>query len=279
MRKYQSDGLNWLNFLQTAGLGGCLADDMGLGKTIQTLSLLQYNRENYLSEIKYGNETELKLSESSQLKLTSLIIVPASLIYNWENEIKRFVPDMKVYSYKGNQRKKSTFYFQNFDIILSSYHTIRQDIELISSFNFHYIILDESQVIKNPASMLYRTVTSLKSEFKLVLTGTPVENSLADLWTQLNFVNPGLLGDLAFFRREFAKPIEKMGDDEKELKLRKIIQPFILRRTKEMVAQDLPPVTEQTVFCDMTDEQFKVYDEEKSSVRNSILKSISSTGL
>jgi SNF2 family DNA or RNA helicase len=278
MRKYQSDGLNWLNFLQTAGLGGCLADDMGLGKTIQTLALLQYNRENFLSEIKYGNETELKISESSESKLTSLIIVPASLIYNWENEIKRFVPDMQVYSYKGNQRKKSTFYFQNFDIILSSYHTIRQDIELISSFNFHYIILDESQVIKNPASMLYRTVTSLKSEFKLVLTGTPVENSLADLWTQLNFVNPGLLGDLAFFRREFAKPIEKMGDDEKELKLRKIIQPFILRRTKEMVAQDLPPVTEQTVYCDMTDEQFKVYDEEKSSVRNSILKSISSTG-
>ena len=149
--------------------------------------------------------------------LTSLIIVPASLIYNWENEIKRFVPEMKVYSYKGNQRKKSTSYFQNFDIILSSYHTIRQDIELISSFSFHYIILDESQVIKNPASMLYRTVTRLKSEFKLVLTGTPVENSLTDLWTQLNFVNPGLLGDLAFFRREFAKPIEKMGDDEKSL--------------------------------------------------------------
>ncbi|MGD0755301.1 MAG: DEAD/DEAH box helicase [Bacteroidales bacterium] len=279
MRKYQSDGLNWLNFLQTAGLGGCLADDMGLGKTIQTLALLQYNRENFLSEIKYGNETELNLFETSGSKLTSLIIIPASLIYNWENEIKRFVPDMNVYSYKGNQRKKSTFYFQNFDIILSSYHTIRQDIELISSFCFHYIILDESQVIKNPASMLYRTVTRLKSEFKLVLTGTPVENSLTDLWTQLNFVNPGLLGDLTFFRREFAKPIEKMGDDEKELKLRKIIQPFILRRTKEMVAQDLPPVTEQTVFCDMTDEQFKVYDEEKSSVRNSILKSISSTGL
>jgi SNF2 family DNA or RNA helicase len=252
---------------------------MGLGKTIQTLALLQHNKENFLSNDQHASETEISLFERSESKLTSLIIVPASLIYNWENEIKRFVPDMKVYSYKGNQRKKSTSYFQNFDIILSSYHTVRQDIELISSFSFHYIILDESQVIKNPASMLYRTVTRLKSEFKLVLTGTPVENSLTDLWTQLNFVNPGLLGDLAFFRREFAKPIEKMGDDEKELKLRKIIQPFILRRTKEMVAHDLPPVTEQTVFCDMTDEQFKVYDEEKSSVRNSILKSIASTGL
>jgi SNF2 family DNA or RNA helicase len=278
MRKYQSDGLNWLIFLQTAGLGGCLADDMGLGKTIQTLAMLQYNKENLLAKERTNVETEPSLFDKSETKLTSIIIVPASLIYNWENEIKRFVPGINVYSYKGNQRKKSTSYFQNFDIILSSYHTVRQDIDLISSFSFHYIILDESQVIKNPASMLYKTVTRLKSDFKLVLTGTPVENSLTDLWTQLNFVNPGLLGDLAFFRREFAKPIEKMGDDEKEIKLRKIIQPFILRRTKEMVARDLPPVTEQTVFCDMTDEQYKAYDEEKSSVRNSILKSIASAG-
>ncbi|HEX7494581.1 MAG TPA: DEAD/DEAH box helicase, partial [Bacteroidales bacterium] len=279
MRKYQAEGLNWLNFLQISGLGGCLADDMGLGKTIQTIALLQHNKENLVLKELPGRETELSLFENPVSVLTSLIIVPASLIYNWENEIKRFVPDMKVCSYKGNQRKKSTSYFQNYDIILSSYHTIRQDIDLISSFLFHYIILDESQVIKNPASMLYRTVTRLKSEFKLVLTGTPVENSLTDLWTQLNFVNPGLLGDLTFFRREFAKPIEKLGDDEKEVKLRKIIQPFILRRTKDMVALDLPPVTYQTVFCDMTDEQFKVYDEEKSLVRNSILKSISSSGL
>ena len=127
--------------------------------------------------------------------------------------------------------------------------------------------------------MLYKTMIRLRSEFKLVLTGTPVENSLTDLWTQLNFVNPGLLGDLSFFRREFAKPIEQLGDDEKEVKLRKIIKPFILRRTKEMVAPDLPPITEQTVFCDMTEEQNKLYDEEKSAVRNSILKNIESNGL
>ncbi|MDO9579237.1 MAG: DEAD/DEAH box helicase [Bacteroidales bacterium] len=279
MREYQAEGLNWLNFLQTAGLGGCLADDMGLGKTIQTLALLQHNRENLIPEERPEASSELTLFNNQEPKLTSLIIVPSSLVYNWENEISRFVPELKVYSYKGNHRKKATNYFNNFDIILSSYHTIRQDIELISLFPFHYIILDESQIIKNPASMLYKTVTRLKSDFKLVLTGTPVENSLTDLWTQLNFVNPGLLGDLSFFRREFAKPIEKMGDDEKEGKLRKIIQPFILRRTKEMVARDLPPVTEQTVFCDMTEEQFKLYDEEKSSVRNSILKNIETNGL
>jgi superfamily II DNA or RNA helicase len=279
MRQYQSEGLNWLNFLQTSGLGGCLADDMGLGKTIQTLALLQHNKENLVPSPKNNIISELNLFDNPGPKLTSLLIVPASLIYNWENEIRRFVPGMSVCSYKGNQRKKTTRNFQNFDIILSSYHTIRQDIDLISSFFFHYIILDESQVIKNPASMLYKTVARLKSEHKLVLTGTPVENSLTDLWTQLNFVNPGLLGELSFFRREFAKPIEKLGDDAKELKLRKIIQPFILRRTKAMVAQDLPPVTEQTVYCDMTEEQNKLYDEEKSSVRNSILKSIESTGL
>ena len=279
MRQYQADGLNWLNFLQTAGLGGCLADDMGLGKTIQTIALLLYNKEQQLLQNSSNANPVLPASAGNVKRLTSIIIMPASLVYNWESEIERFAPTMKVCSYKGNQRKKSTSYFHNYDIILSSYHTVRQDIELLNSFQFHYIILDESQVIKNPASMLYRTVTRLKSEFKLVLTGTPVENSLTDLWTQLNFVNPGLLGELSFFRREYAKPIETLGDDEKEDKLRKIIHPFILRRTKEMVARDLPPITEQTVFCDMTEEQFKLYDEEKSAVRNSILKNIESNGL
>jgi superfamily II DNA or RNA helicase len=278
MRQYQVDGLSWLHWLQTAKLGGCLADDMGLGKTIQTLALLQYNNENLTSGQKKKPLEKLTLIEIPVQKFTSLIVVPASLIYNWENEINRFVPQMKVCSYKGNQRKKSTSYFQSFDIILSSYHTVRQDVDIISTFNFHYVILDESQVIKNPASMIFKTVIRLKSDYKLVLTGTPVENSLTDLWTQLNFVNPGLLGNLSFFRREFAKPIEKKGDDDKELKLRKIIKPFILRRTKEMVAKDLPPVSEQTVFCDMTEEQAKLYDEEKSAVRNSILKNIESSG-
>lgn len=279
MRQYQIEGFNWLIFLQASGLGGCLADDMGLGKTIQTLALLQHNKENLKPLPSKSGNGEITLFGLTENRLTSLIIVPASLIYNWENEIKRFVPGMIAYSHKGNQRKKSLKWFRNFDVIISSYHTVRQDIDLLNSFPFHYIILDESQMIKNPGSAVYRTMTSLKSEFKLVLTGTPVENSLTDLWSQLNFVNPGLLGDLSFFRREFAKPIEKAGDERQEVKLRKIIKPFILRRTKEMVARDLPPLTEQTVFCDMTEEQFKLYEEEKSSVRNSIFKSIETTGL
>ncbi|HLN21963.1 MAG TPA: DEAD/DEAH box helicase [Bacteroidales bacterium] len=277
LRRYQSEGLNWLNFLQTSKLGGCLADDMGLGKTIQTLALLQHNKENDVHA--KGPEIQADLFSKPEFKLTSLLIVPASLVYNWENEIRRFVPGMRVCTYKGINRKKSTSYFTAYDIILSSYHTIRQDIDTISKFSFHYIILDESQVIKNPGSQLYKTFTRLKSDYKLVLTGTPVENSLTDLWTQLNFVNPGLLGDLGFFRREFARPIEKEGDDEKETNLRKIIQPFILRRTKEMVAKDLPPISEQTVYCDMTEEQENLYEKEKSAVRNSILKSITSAGM
>jgi SNF2 family DNA or RNA helicase len=278
MRQYQVEGLSWLHWLQSANLGGCLADDMGLGKTIQTLALLQYNNENMVSRQQRIAADKSELFESGIQKFTSLIVVPASLIYNWENEIKRFAPGMKVCSHRGNHRKKSASYFQGFDIILSSYHTVRQDVEFISTFHFHYVILDESQVIKNPASMIFKTVIRLKSDYKLVLTGTPVENSLTDLWTQLNFVNPGLLGSLSFFRREFAKPIEKKGDDDKELRLRKIIKPFILRRTKEMVAKDLPDVTEQTVFCDMTEEQAKLYEEEKSIVRNSILKNIETAG-
>lgn len=278
MRDYQAEGLNWLNYLQSSGLGGCLADDMGLGKTIQTLAILQHNKENYVPGVIEEKIPAHSLFDFSESRQTSLIIVPASLVYNWENEIRRFLPGMRVCSYKGNNRIKGTSYFSSYDIILSSYHTIRQDIDILSQFSFHYIILDESQLIKNPASMLYKTVIRLISDHKLVLTGTPIENSLTDLWTQLNFVNPGLLGELSFFHREYARPIEKMKDEEKELKLRKIIQPFILRRTKEMVAKDLPSITEQTIYCDMTDEQFKVYDEEKSLVRNSILKNIESNG-
>lgn len=278
LRPYQTEGLNWLVFLQNADLGGCLADDMGLGKTIQTLALLQHNKENFLPEPMPSDDGQPDLFSSLERKLTSLLIVPASLVYNWENEIRRFAPEMKVCSYKGVQRRKSNSYFNKYDIIISSYHTIRQDIDIMSSFRFHYIILDESQVIKNPGSMLYKAFQRLQSDYKLVLTGTPVENSLTDLWTQLNFVNPGLLGDLAFFRREFAKPIEQQGSDEKETTLKKIIQPFILRRTKEMVANELPPVTEQVVYCEMTDEQEKLYEEEKSSVRNTILKNIAAEG-
>lgn len=278
LRPYQVKGLNWMLFLQKNGLGGCLADDMGLGKTLQTLALLQYNSENGDRINTEPLLSQLSLFREPVRSNSSLLVVPASLVYNWENEIKRFTPSLKVYSYKGNHRKKETGYFPDFDIILSSYHTVRQDIDILSQFNFHYIVLDESQVIKNPASQLYKTVSRLRSNHRLVLTGTPVENSLTDLWTQLNFVNNGLLGSLPYFKKEFAKPIEKEQSEEKEIRLQKLIKPFILRRTKEEVATDLPPVTEQTVFCDMSDEQQKLYEEEKSAIRNTIIGNIDNLG-
>jgi SNF2 family DNA or RNA helicase len=278
MREYQVEGLRWLHWLQSSDLGGCLADDMGLGKTIQALALLQLNKETEKPAEQIENHVSLTLFDIHPANFTSLIIVPATLVYNWENEIRRFVPEMKVYSHIGAQRSRTTRNFDFYDIILSSYHTVRQDIDLLSTYRFHYLILDESQYIKNPASMVYKSVTRLKSDHRLVLTGTPVENSLTDLWAQLNFVNPGLLGSLSFFRNEFARPIEKEQDDQSERKLKKLIKPFILRRTKEMVARDLPPVTDQTVFCEMTEEQKRIYEEEKSAIRNLIMDNMGDSG-
>lgn len=274
MRDYQFEGLGWLQWLQSAGFGGCLADDMGLGKTIQTLALLQMNKESDSSSDKYIVNHPRTLFDYQPVRLTSLIVVPPTLIHNWENEIRKFVPQMSVYIHRGSQRNKNTGDFDSHDIILSSYHTVRQDIDLFASFHFHYIILDESQYIKNPASQVYKSMTKLVSDHKLVLTGTPVENSITDLWAQLNFVNQGLLGSLSWFRREFARPIEKEKDNESGIRLKKLISPFLLRRTKEMVATDLPPVTNQTVFCEMTEDQEKIYESEKSVVRNLIMEGL-----
>jgi SNF2 family DNA or RNA helicase len=255
--------------------------DMGLGKTLQTLALLMWNRERETSQSHEKAETkgQLTLFDDSSKPKTSLIIVPASLCHNWYNEIKRFCPSMKALVHHGAGRRRMESQFNRYDVIISSYHTVRQDIEFFVTMGFFYVVLDESQQIKNPSSNIYRAVTRLRSEHRLVLTGTPVENSLTDLWTQLSFVNPGLLGSLSFFKREFAGPIEKNNAEEKEQQLRKIIQPFIMRRTKEMVVKELPPVTEQIIHCDMSDEQASIYEREKSAVRNNILENIEAIGI
>ncbi len=206
MRKYQLEGLNWLYWLQSSGLGGCLADDMGLGKTIQALALLQNNKESMPADESQPHLIAMPtLFDLPAPKFTSLIIVPATLVYNWESEIKRFVPEMKVCSHKGINRTRTISSFGLYDIVISSYHTVRQDIDLLSLYKFHYIILDESQSVKNPGSLIYKSVSRLRSGYRLALSGTPVENSLTDLWAQLNFVNPGLLGTLPYFRREFTQ--------------------------------------------------------------------------
>ncbi len=280
MRPYQAEGFTWLWYLQQNNLGGCLADDMGLGKTLQTICLLLKNKEEYKPQ-KTGTEQALQpdLFSTQEERLTSLIVVPASLVHNWVNELKKFAPSLKVYTHIGNQRAKKMSSFTSYDVIISSYHTVRQDIELLSSFPFHYAILDESQVIKNPSSKLYRAMLLLNSEFRMVLTGTPIENSLTDLWAQLNFINNGLLGSQNFFRREYVIPVEKKSDSSQEDKLKKLINPFILRRTKEEVAKELPDMTEQVILCNMTEEQRKFYDEEKSSIRRYIFEQIESEGI
>lgn len=259
LRDYQKAGYNWFSFLREYNFGGCLADDMGLGKTIQTLAMLQ------------------KVKEDDQLletQTTSLIIMPTSLIYNWLTEAKKFTPKLKILAHTGTNRNKDVTNFTNYDIIITTYGVTRVDVDELKNFYFNYIILDESQNIKNPASKSFKAVRSLKSKHKLILSGTPVENSVSDLWSQLTFLNPGLLGTQAFFNEEYVQAIEKKKDEEKARKLQSIIKPFVLRRTKEQVAAELPPKTEQVIYCDMSEDQAAYYEKTKSAYRNDLLQSM-----
>jgi SNF2 family DNA or RNA helicase len=259
LRPYQKAGYNWFHFLKNYHFGGCLADDMGLGKTIQTLALLQKHKED---------------TEAAGGKSTSLVIMPTSLIYNWLNEAKKFTPQLKLMVHTGTFRYKSPEVFSNYDVVITTYGISRIDIELLNSYFFDYLILDESQNIKNPSSKSFQAVKQLKSRFKLILSGTPVENSVNDLWTQMSFINPGLLGIQQYFQNEFVTPIEKKKDEEKARKLQALIKPFVLRRTKEQVAPELPPKTENLFYCQMSEEQASVYEKVKSEYRNELLKSL-----
>jgi SNF2 family DNA or RNA helicase len=259
LRPYQKAGYNWFHFLKQYHFGGCLADDMGLGKTIQALALLQKHKED---------------TEESGGKSTSLVIMPTSLIYNWLNEAKKFTRQLRFMVHTGSMRYKSPEVFSNYDVIVTTYGISRIDVDLLKEFVFDYIILDESQNIKNPSSKSYQCVRQLKSRFKLILSGTPVENSVNDLWTQMSFINPGLLGIQQYFQNEFVTPIEKKKDEDKARKLQALIKPFVLRRTKEQVATELPPKTENLFYCKMTEEQSSVYEKVKSEYRNELLKSL-----
>ncbi|MEA3316945.1 MAG: DEAD/DEAH box helicase, partial [Bacteroidota bacterium] len=276
LRTYQEDGYKWMRILQENGFGGCLADDMGLGKTIQTLAILINSKNINCNSLNKKSVSQLSLFNNNDKKsnAVSLIVMPVSLVHNWVNEIKKFAPSLRYIKYLGNDRKKAFAKFYDYDIVITSYGLVRNDIEILSSYKFSYIILDESQYIKNSSSKIYKAVTQLNSDYKLVLTGTPIENSLSDLWSQINFLNEGLIGNFNFFKKEFVTPIEKNKDEEKANKLKKIVDPFILRRTKKQVAPELPPKIEQFVYCDMNSEQKKLYDEEKSVIRNSILEKI-----
>ena len=290
LRSYQSDGLRWMQFLNKQGFGGCLADDMGLGKTIQTLALLlgiqQQNGKITNGLISNNNldkaeqEDMFSFLDIEDLKrTTSLIIMPASLIHNWKNEIKRFAPSLRTLIHTGPNRYQESRLFSYYDVVLTTYGTVRNDQAFMSVYPFYYIILDESQAIKNPESLNSQVVCSMICAHRLVLTGTPIENSLTDLWSQMNFLNKGLLGDLSFFKNEFLYPLEKDGDKAAQMKLQKLIQPFMLRRRKDEVARELPPLIEDIRYCEMTELQRKFYDKEKTRIRQIIFESIEKKGL
>ena len=273
LRPYQVEGLQWLMFLHENRFGGILADDMGLGKTIQSLALL--------------------LSCNRAPSAASLIVMPASLIHNWRNEIRKFAPPLSFLEHTGMQRMTSTGFFGSTDVILTTYGTLRNDLDLFMQYRFRYIILDESQVIKNPAALISRAVCRLKSEHRLVLTGTPIENSLTDLWSQFEFLNPGMLGTLAVFQKRYVSKLMAPHTDEIKLsseknnqavsdqiseRLKHLVAPFILRRTKRQAEPDLPSLTIEDWYCEMTDDQQSRYEIEKSAVRNEVLQQLESGG-
>lgn len=281
LRPYQLEGVKWLIHLYNHNLGACLADDMGLGKTLQTIAALLYVKE------KKGERLPAELQEDRQLDLfqsdqeagilnalNSIIILPASLIFNWESEIRRFAPTLSIYRHVGPKRHKDIRLLVRFDIILISYQTVLKDIELLKKIDYEYVILDESQQIKNKDSKIFRAINELTARHKISLSGTPIENSLSDLWAQMQFINPQMLGSFNFFKKHFIQPIEKHRDEDKRDQLKNLVKPYLLRRTKEEVAKELPSLTASVCYSVMESEQRKLYEKEKSRVRNEILEQL-----
>jgi non-specific serine/threonine protein kinase len=260
LRPYQEHGFHWINYLQEIGWGGILADDMGLGKTVQALSYMHYFRH-------------------TRGKLTALVVCPTTLMFNWENEIKKFTPSLTYHIHHGADRTKNKELFKEKEIIITTYGTLRSDIKMLVEIPFDYVILDESQAIKNPASKVTKAAGLLRSKNRLCMSGTPLQNNTFDIFAQMNFLNPGMLGSIEFFRQEFSIPIDKFGEPDRKDHLRKILYPFILRRTKEQVAKDLPEKIETILYCEMEDEQRNIYEAYRNDFRDKILGTIESQGI
>ncbi len=246
LRPYQKRGLSWLAFLRHWHLGACLADDMGLGKTIQAIALVLHERKNG------GGENP------------TLLVCPTSLVGNWKREIQRFAPDLNVMVHHGTGRAEGENFIQQSlsnDIVVSTYGLVRRDLEDLRQVRWANVILDEAQNIKNPYTKQARAVRLLDSDYRIALTGTPIENRLSELWSIISFLLPGYLGSLESFRREFAVPIERFQDEAASEKLRILVRPFVLRRVKTdpQVIQDLPEKFEYKVYCNLTREQASLY--------------------
>lgn len=285
LRPYQLEGAKWLVRHHRNEFGACLADDMGLGKTLQTITLLLYAKEERqqnatqpsTKKAVQGGLFEDTPTDNFNTPLQALVVLPASLVYNWEHEIRKFAPTLSTYKHMGAKRHKDIRLIQNFDVILTTYQTALRDVATLEQLDLEYIVLDESQYIKNKDSKIFKAINKLPSRHRVSLSGTPIENSLSDLWAQMQFINPDLLRSFRFFKQEFITPIEKQGDEEKTERLRTLIQPFLLRRTKEMVAKDLPDLTEQVFYSEMTKEQKKLYEKEKAAARNYLLENYDAT--
>ena len=260
LRPYQVAGYQWLNYLKDIRWGGILADDMGLGKTVQALSFMEYYKK-----------------ENGKLK--ALVVCPTTLIYNWENEIKKFTPELTYRIHHGGTRTRIKEELTDHDITITTYGTLRSDIKMLMSIELDYVLLDESQAIKNPSSKVTKAACLLNAKNRLCMSGTPLQNNTFDIFAQMNFLNPGMLGTMEFFRQEFAIPIDKFGDRDRKDHLKKILYPFILRRTKEQVAKDLPEKQEMILFCEMEDEQRNIYDAYRNDFRNQILGTIETQGI
>lgn len=259
LRPYQTFGFSWLSFFQRWGLGAILADDMGLGKTIQALALLAHEKENH----------------DGQLPGPVLLVCPTSVVTNWQRETRRFAPDLKIYRHQGPERLHNHSLIQKVkesELCITSYPLVRQDLEELQSVQWHGIILDEAQNIKNPAAKQTQAVRALKASFRFALTGTPVENRLMELWSIMQFLNPGYLGSRERFRREFAIPIEKFHDPDMTQQLKELVSPFILRRVKTdpAVINDLPEKIEVKAYCNLTEEQASLYQ----GLINDVMKKI-----
>jgi superfamily II DNA or RNA helicase len=305
LRPYQKDGLGWINFLRQYGFGGCLADDMGLGKTIQVLALLESRRQLREEAGRLGDGApgggkgkEDRVSEGarnngiggddgggssvapspSRPVAPSLAVVPKSLVFNWKQEAARFAPKLRVLDHTGQARGKENLeHFDKYDLILTTYGTLRNDAVLFKDTRFDYVILDEAQAIKNADTASAKAARLLNGDNRLALSGTPIENHLGELWSMFEFLNPGMLGAASGFKLAGAGA-RNAGEESRKL-LAQALRPFILRRTKSQVAKDLPAKLEQTIFCELEPAQRKLYDELRDHYRNTLLDRIAREGI
>ena len=280
LRPYQLAGARWLVRHYHEQLGACLADDMGLGKTLQTIAVLVYAKERAgrvttAAESRAGQQIDLfgggAADEDFLRPLRALVVLPASLVFNWRAELARFAPHLTVKVNTGTKRDRDPAVLRRFDVLLTTYQTALRDAAVLGRIDWEYIVLDESQQIKNRQSKVFRALNELSANHRISLSGTPIENSLSDLWSQMQFINPGLLRSYAFFKKHFITPIEVHDDERRKAELRNLVRPHLLRRTKAEVAPDLPELDVQLFYCGMTKAQRRAYEAEKSAARNALL--------